>query len=48
MAGISFSDKPEETWVVAGWAFRQVLEDVASTYPDDGCRNFSVRSPVYR
>ena len=35
MANISFSDKPEETWVVAGWAFRQVLNDVTSQYPGD-------------
>ena len=35
MADISFSDKPDETWVVAGWAFRQVLDDVISQYPDD-------------
>jgi hypothetical protein len=33
---ISFSDKNEEVWgVVAGWAFRQVLDDVASHYPED-------------
>ena len=35
MAVISFSKKPEETWSVAGWAFRQALDDVASQYPDD-------------
>jgi hypothetical protein len=33
---ISFSDKNEEVWgVVAGWAFRQVLDDVISRYPED-------------
>jgi hypothetical protein len=33
---ISFSDKNEEVWgVVAGWAFRQVLDDVVSHYPED-------------
>jgi hypothetical protein len=33
---ISFSDKNEEVWgVVANWAFRQVLDDVISQYPED-------------
>jgi hypothetical protein len=35
MGVISFSDKPENIWCVAGWAFRQVLEDVASCHPRD-------------
>ena|SRR2546421_7682860 len=35
MAVIGFSDNPEEIWCVAGWAFRQVLDDVISQYPDD-------------
>jgi hypothetical protein len=35
MGAIAFSDKPEECWVVAGWAFRQVLDDTASQYPND-------------
>ena len=35
MAVISFSDKPEEIWCVAGWAFRQVLDDVISQHPED-------------
>lgn len=35
MAIISFSDTPEEIWCVAGWALRQVLDDVISQYPDD-------------
>jgi hypothetical protein len=35
MAVIGFSDKPEEIWCVAGWAFRQVLHDVISQYPED-------------
>ncbi len=35
MAVIGFSDKPEEIWCVAGWAFRQVLDDVISQYPGD-------------
>ena len=30
MAIISFSDTPEQTWCVAGWAFRQILDDVIS------------------
>lgn len=35
MAVIGFSDKPEEIWCVAGWAFRQVLDDVISQHPKD-------------
>jgi hypothetical protein len=36
MAVISFSEnEPERTWSVAGWAFRQVLDDVISQYPED-------------
>jgi hypothetical protein len=36
MAGvISFSDKPEEIWMVAGWAFRQVLDDIVTHFPSD-------------
>jgi hypothetical protein len=35
MAVIAFSDKPEEIWCVAGWAFRQVLDDVISQHPED-------------
>lgn len=35
MAVIGFSDKPEEIWHIAGWAFRQVLDDVISQYPGD-------------
>jgi hypothetical protein len=35
MAVIGFSDKPDEIWCVAGWAFRQVLHDVISQYPED-------------
>lgn len=35
MAVIGFSDRPEEIWCVAGWAFRQVLDDVISQYPED-------------
>ena len=35
MAVIGFSDKPEEIWCVAGWAFRQALDDVVSQYPQE-------------
>jgi hypothetical protein len=35
MAVIAFSDKPGHSWVVAGWAYRQVLEDVMSHYPEE-------------
>ncbi len=35
MGAISFSTKPEDSWVVAGWAFRQVLDDTASRHPED-------------
>lgn len=32
MGVISFSDNSEGTWCVAGWAFRQILDDVARLY----------------
>jgi hypothetical protein len=35
MAVISFSNRPEETWCVAGWAFRQILDDVISQHQGD-------------
>jgi|SRR6185369_8231140 len=35
MAVISFSDQPNEIWCVAGWAFRQLLDDVISQHPED-------------
>ena len=35
MGAIAFSTKPEESWVVAGWAFRQILDDIAGQHPDD-------------
>jgi hypothetical protein len=35
MATIGWRKKPADAWVVAGWAFRQVLEDVRSQYPTD-------------
>lgn len=36
MAVISFSDQPNEIWCVAGWAFRQLLDDVISQHPENG------------
>jgi hypothetical protein len=36
MAVISFAEaSPDAAWVVAGWAFRQVLADVMIRCPDD-------------
>src|SRR5262249_21820647 len=35
MAVIAFSDDPGKGWVVAGWAVRQVLDDVLSQHPND-------------
>jgi hypothetical protein len=35
MAVIGFSERPEEQWVVAAWAFRQVLDDTMSQHPED-------------
>ena len=35
MGTIAFSKKTEESWVVAGWAFRQILDDIASQCPGD-------------
>src|SRR6266545_2903499 len=35
MAVIAFSDNLDEIWYRPGWAFRQVLDDVISQYPDD-------------
>jgi hypothetical protein len=32
---IAFSTKPEACWTVAGWAIRQILDDVTSQYPQD-------------
>ncbi len=34
MGVIAFRE-PEQVWVVAGWAFRQILDDVMDQYPDD-------------
>ncbi len=35
MGAITFSKNPEESWVVAGWAFRQILDDIVRQYPAD-------------
>ena len=35
MAGISFSDDANGIWIVAGWAFRQVLSDLGPRVLDD-------------
>lgn len=35
MALIAFSDRPEEIWSVAGWVFRQVLDDTLSQHQND-------------
>ncbi len=35
MGVISFSDRAEHIWYVAGWAFRQILDDVSRHYTDD-------------
>ena len=32
---ISFSDRPKEIWLGAGWAFRQIRDDVLSQFPND-------------
>jgi hypothetical protein len=32
---IGFSERPEQIWLKAGWAFRQILEDVSAQYPGD-------------
>ncbi len=35
MGAIAFSSDHEHSWVVAGWAFRQVLDDVMSQHRND-------------
>jgi hypothetical protein len=35
MGAIAFLKKPEESWVVAGWALRQILDDTASQSRED-------------
>jgi hypothetical protein len=35
MAVISFSKKPENSWVVAAWAFRQLLDDTLAQHSGD-------------
>jgi len=46
MAVISFSKKPEEIWGVAGWAFRQILEDVLAHFPQDSEMRASFEFPL--
>jgi len=35
MAVISFCDKPEGKWGVAGWVMRQMFDDVLAQFPND-------------
>jgi hypothetical protein len=35
MGTISFSPRAEDIWYVAGWVFRQILDDVSQHYADD-------------
>ena len=35
MAVISMTEQPDHVWKAAGWAFRQVLDDVIAQYPED-------------
>ena len=35
MGVISFSDSPEGTWSVAGWAFNQILDDLIKERSND-------------
>ena len=35
MGAIAFSKKQEESWVVAGWAFHQILDDTLSQQGED-------------
>jgi hypothetical protein len=35
MGVIRLSDRSSGTWCVAGWAFRQILDDVGHHYPKD-------------
>ena len=39
MAIIAFSKDPAQTWCKAGWAFRQVIDDVLAQYPNDPAMN---------
>lgn len=32
---ISFGASPRQIWIVANWAFRQLLEDIKSSHPED-------------
>ena len=35
MGAIAFSEKPEHSWVRAGWVLRQVFDDTLSQHPED-------------
>ena len=35
MARVGWLNKPDHVWVVSSWTFRQLLEDVLTSYPDD-------------
>jgi hypothetical protein len=35
MGVIRFQEEPKRSWVVAGWAYRQILEDVITNLPGD-------------
>jgi hypothetical protein len=48
MGAIAFSDKPEHSWVMAGWVLRQILDDTATQHPDDSemARKFELAKAV--
>lgn len=48
MGTIAFSTRPEECWAAAGWAIRQILDDVASQYPQDSefAKEFKVAKAI--
>lgn len=35
MGAIAFSEQPEHSWVVAGWALRQILDDTTLQHSED-------------
>jgi hypothetical protein len=35
MGAIALSKEPQDAWVVAGWAFRQILDDTITQFPND-------------
>lgn len=44
MGVISFSRQTDEYWQAAGWAFRQVLDDLLSDCPDDAALRQTLES----